>query len=229
MWVLLLLIPALYSESIDSSVIDTYNSMYELVSGTSTPLYSFYTLLDCLHSENSTSYTMLLLANSTLTAGLSLHYLQIDYINNSTDIKLHTSPAFEPLENYTKAQLNDEFFIDLVTKYSLVEIFSVEVQTLQFDNSSEYRLLEVVYAGNGALHKAYSVMNGTDSVKIYDWGTSKGIVSHEKSSSKYLALLGLIISGGITAVIIYFYWHSRKAFPCLKVQEEEMRITRGMP
>lgn len=225
MWFLLLSLVS--SETIDDSIVATLNSMYKIVSGTSEALISYHYLLTSTSFENSTSSTLLLLTNSSLSSQLHLEYFELSSENNSTDITSHVNPNFEALANYTNSKISEDFKLDLSEKYRLVEVFTVGKQIVKYDNFSEFTLAEVVFAGNGALRKAYVVLNNTEVVKSYDWETSKGIVSAKKSNKKYLAIIGLLISSGLTAVAVYFYWNSRKNFPFLRMKEEEAKIIRA--
>lgn len=225
MWFLLLSLVS--SETIDDPIAATLNSMYKIVSGTSEDLISYHYLLTSTSFVNSTSSSLLLLTNSSLSSQLHLEYFELSSENNSIDISLHLNPNFETLANYTNSKISEDFKLDLSEKYGLVEVFSVGKQIVKYDNFSDFTLVEVVFAGNGALRKAYVVLNNTEVVKKYDWETSKGIVSIKKSSKKYLAIIGFLIASGITALAVYFYWNTRKTFPFLNIKEEEVKIIRS--
>ena len=213
-----------YCETDESYILDVFNDIFILVSGTSEPLYSYCKVIQEIKPESSTNYSMILVTNSTYTSKMKLHYIEAEYINNYTNILLNENPLYNVLANYSKYELKYEYGIDLDSIYKETEVIQVEIQEILFSNDSTYAILEVIFSAEGSLHKGYYIFNNTKLIKNYDWRISSESIIFIKSGAKYLAFIGLLISSGITAVIIYYYWNKKKKFPFIKLGEEEVII-----
>ena len=212
------------SENLENSLVEMINNAFFFVSGESQSLYNEYFVLERNYLKNTTEFSIILLTNSSLSSELELHYIKGTYFNETATIKTHVNPAYEIIENSTVLSLNTNFNINLNQKYTQVSIFFAKTQKILLENEKNYTLIEVLYAADGNLYKTFKVFEGSLELKSFDWPLSSNTINKQKPSGRYLILIGLLITSGITAVVIYIYWNSKKSFPFVKLSEENAKI-----
>jgi hypothetical protein len=207
------------SENAETSVIKVFNDVYSFISGSSKIFYTSYYVVESSSTDNN-GFSLVLLTNSSILSSMGIHYIQGTHLNNTFNLISNINPAYTPL-NYTETDLKDIFSITLQEKYSQLNIFSTKQQLLHINNSITYSLLEIIYAGDGNSYRSYYIIKDNTIIGSYNWITSNNLILKEESTSKYLILLVFFISCGITAVLVYFYWHFKHKFPFFKIQDDK--------
>jgi hypothetical protein len=226
MWTFLLF-SAVFSDPIQISLTSIFNNMNLLVSGFQGEAFSLFESLDSFHEENAQDSDLLYVANSTISQEMFLHYFKISEIAGIIDIKIHSSPSFEHVQNMTLDKINQKYGINLKEDNNEVFLLSLKVQKIH-EMNAEYELVEINYEANGNIRKRYAVLRNSKKLKIFEWLTTgnKILKPPKTGPSPFLCFL---LSSLLTAAATYAFYIKFQKIPFIKFTEDKMSITSSQP
>ena len=216
--ILCILITLVSSSNPLDIIANEQNPKHKQILGKSFEAYPF--LLSIYESPvRSNISELIILANSSESGRLSLHYYKVSL--EAAKIIENISPIGQNLANTTIAELGKLFNLDLYKSFKKVQIKSAQVQQIiQFER--RFSLVELVYVGDANIYQYFAVLDKQQVIHKYSWALTSNRIKKIEASSIEWEIFSFLLSFTTGITFVYLFWIKTQRFPLLGLKNLEL-------